>query len=593
MKTQNLNKDNNKEKKSSSKDMLKHFVSYYKPHKKLFFLDIFCAFLIAVCNLFYPFITQNIINYYVPNKNLELILIWLGILLFIYILKACLTYIVEYFGHMVGVRIQGDMRKKLFAHLQKLPFSYYDENKTGTIMSRMINDLFEISELAHHGPEDVFLSVITIFGALILLIFVHPILSLIVALIIPVLIVYAILSRKGMLNAFKKMREETGEINSGIESSVAGIRVSKAYTAEIHQAKIFNDYNIKYQTARNEAYKKMANFHSVMNFFIDFLYFIALLSGGLFFYYGLIQPGDFTAFILYIVILINPIRTFISIFEQIQGGMSGFIRFEEVLKVKEENEPPNAVELKVTNGKIEFENISFSYSGEEDNMVVKNLSLTVNAGETLALVGPSGGGKTTLCHLMPAFYELSSGKIKIDGVDIATVTKESLRRNIGMVAQDVFLFAGTIKENIAYGNFNATQKEIEEAAEKANILEYIKSLPKGFQTDVGERGIKLSGGQKQRISIARAFLKNPKILILDEATSALDNITEMQIQESLESLSKGRTVVVVAHRLSTIKNADKIAVITKEGIVEYGTHKELMDINGVYADLYKKQFKNY
>ena len=580
-----------KQNKSFSKKLIKDFISYYKPHKKLFFMDILCAFLIALCNLFYPFITQNVINKFVPDKNLYMILLWLGILLFIYIVKAFLTYFVEYYGHMVGVRIQGDMRRKLFSHLQKLPFTYYDENKTGSIMSRMINDLFEISELAHHGPEDLFLSVITIVGALILLIFVHPLLSLISALIIPLLIIYAVLSRKGMLEAFKLMRERTGEINAGIESSVAGIRVSKAYTAEKHQAEIFDEYNVQYQSARNVAYKKMANFHSVMNFFIDFLYFTALLSGGLFFYFGLIQPGDFTAFILYIVILINPIRTFISIFEQIQGGLSGFIRFEEVLSVPEEKEKPGAGNLHVGRGEVVFENVSFSYEEGEEHKVLNNISLTVNGGETLALVGPSGGGKTTLCHLIPGFYEISEGRILIDGTDISTVTKESLRKNIGIVAQDVFLFAGTIRENIAYGNFDASNENIEKAAEKANILDYINSLPEGFDTYVGERGIKLSGGQKQRISIARAFLKNPKILILDEATSALDNITEMQIQAALESLSEGRTVIVVAHRLSTVKNADNIAVMTEGGVAEYGSHKKLMKLNGIYAGLYNEQFR--
>lgn len=585
-------KKSRKKKEYSVGRLVKDFASYYKPHKKLFILDISCAFLIAVCNLFYPFITKNIINDFIPNRNLKFMLVWLGALLAVYLLKAGLTYIVEYYGHQVGVRIQGDMRRKLFAHLQKLPFTYYDDNKTGSIMSRMINDLFEISELAHHGPEDLFLSVITIIGAIILLIFVNPWLSLIVATIIPVIVIYLVFARKSLMVAWKKMREETSEINSSIESAVAGIRVSRAYTAEEHQSETFETYNRSFQQARTRAYKVLANFHTVMSFLTDFLYFIAILAGGLFYYYGKIDVGDFTAFVLYIVVLINPIRTFISIFEQIQGGMSGFVRYEEVLAEKPETEKPDAIDFTVKNGDISFENVTFGYQTKErEKLVISDFSLKIDAGKTLALVGPSGGGKTTLCHLLPRFYDINSGSIKIDGVDIRDMKLSSLRKNIGIVAQDVFLFAGSIKENILYGNFGATEKELIEASVKANIYDFIQTLPDGFNTEVGERGVKLSGGQKQRISIARAFLKNPKILILDEATSALDNITEMQIQSALEKLSEGRTTIVVAHRLSTVKNADEIAVVTKDGIIEQGNHDELMKLNGTYATLYNEQFR--
>ena len=585
-------KKSRKKKEYSVGRLVKDFASYYKPHKKLFILDISCAFLIAVCNLFYPFITKNIINDFIPNRNLKFMLVWLGALLAVYLLKAGLTYIVEYYGHQVGVRIQGDMRRKLFAHLQKLPFTYYDDNKTGSIMSRMINDLFEISELAHHGPEDLFLSVITIIGAIILLVFVNPWLSLIVATIIPVIVIYLVFARKSLMVAWKKMREETSEINSSIESAVAGIRVSRAYTAEEHQSETFETYNRSFQQARTRAYKVLANFHTVMSFLTDFLYFIAILAGGLFYYYGKIDVGDFTAFVLYIVVLINPIRTFISIFEQIQGGMSGFVRYEEVLAEKPETEKPDAIDFTVKNGDISFENVTFGYQTKErEKLVISDFSLKIDAGKTLALVGPSGGGKTTLCHLLPRFYDINSGSIKIDGVDIRDMKLSSLRKNIGIVAQDVFLFAGSIKENILYGNFGATEKELVEASKKANIYDFIQTLPDGFDTEVGERGVKLSGGQKQRISIARAFLKNPKILILDEATSALDNITEMQIQSALEKLSEGRTTIVVAHRLSTVKNADEIAVVTKDGIIEQGNHDELMKLNGTYATLYNEQFR--
>ena len=572
--------------------LLKDFSSYYKPHAKLFILDMICAFLIAVCNLFYPFITKNVINNFIPNKQLNFMLVWLGALLAVYLVKAGLTYFVEYYGHLVGVRIQGDMRRKMFAHLQTLPFTYYDENKTGKIMSRMINDLFEISELAHHGPEDLFLSVITIIGAIILLVFVNPWLSLIVATVIPLIVIYLTIARKSLMQAWKRMREETSEINSSIESAVAGIRVSRAYTAEKHQSDTFETYNQNFQTARTKAYRVMASFHTVMTFLTDFLYFVAILAGGLFFYYGKIDVGDLTAFILYIVVLINPIRTFISIFEQIQGGMSGFIRYEEVLAIKPEEERANAIDYTVKKGDIAFENVTFGYStNDKDKMVISDFNLTVKAGETLALVGPSGGGKTTLCHLLPRFYDVQKGDIKIDGIDIRDIKLASLRKNIGIVAQDVFLFAGSIKENILYGNFDATEEELIDASKKANIYDFVTSLPDGFDTEVGERGVKLSGGQKQRISIARAFLKNPKILILDEATSALDNITEMQIQEALEKLSVGRTTIVVAHRLSTVKNADEIAVVTQDGIIEQGNHDELMKLNGTYATLYNEQFR--
>ena len=436
------------------------------------------------------------------------------------------------------------------------------------------------------------MSVITIIGAIILLIFVNPWLSLIVATIIPVIVIYLVFARKSLMVAWKKMREETSEINSSIESAVAGIRVSRAYTAEEHQSETFETYNRSFQQARTRAYKVLANFHTVMSFLTDFLYFIAILAGGLFYYYGKIDVGDFTAFVLYIVVLINPIRTFISIFEQIQGGMSGFVRYEEVLAEKPETEKPGAIDFTVKNGDISFENVTFGYQTKErEKLVISDFSLKIDAGKTLALVGPSGGGKTTLCHLLPRFYDINSGSIKIDGVDIRDMKLSSLRKNIGIVAQDVFLFAGSIKENILYGNFGATEKELIEASVKANIYDFIQTLPDGFDTEVGERGVKLSGGQKQRISIARAFLKNPKILILDEATSALDNITEMQIQSALEKLSEGRTTIVVAHRLSTVKNADEIAVVTKDGIIEQGNHDELMKLNGTYATLYNEQFR--
>ena len=579
--------------------MFKKFCSYYKPHLKLFIFDMCCALMVAVINLIYPMLTRTIINDYVPNKLLQALLISAGVLLVIYIIKCILNFIIQYWGHMVGVRIQGDMRKELFNHLESLPFSYFDENKTGTIMSRIINDLMDIAELAHHGPEDIFLSLITLIGSgIIMCIKINPWLTLIVFSIIPFVVIYAIMRRKKMRDAFKLMREETGKINSQVESSVSGIRVSKAYTAKDHEVNAFEKHNEDFKEARRKAYKEMGLFGSGMQFFMDFLYLVALVSGGLFYYYELINSGDFTAYILYVTSIISPIRTLVAIYEQIQNGMTGFSRFMEVINTPAEAEAEDAVELEEFNSNIVFDKVSFKYDAnaydhhyDPEKLVLNNMSFEIKKGSTTALVGPSGGGKTTICHLIPRFYEILDGSISIDGVDIRKYTRHSLRKQIGIVAQDVFLFGGTIKDNIAYGNFSASDEEIYEACKKANIHEFIMSLDEGYDTYVGERGVKLSGGQKQRIAIARAFLKNPPILILDEATSALDNITEMQIQAALEELSVGRTTIVVAHRLSTVKNADDIMVINNDGIIERGNHEALINKNGVYANLYQYQFK--
>lgn len=574
--------------------MIRKFCSYYRPHMKLFLIDMFCAFVVSVCNLFYPVITKSIINDYIPNKKIQLLVVWCIALLGIYILKAFLSFVIQYWGHIVGVRIQGDMRKKLFSHLEKLPFSYFDENKTGTIMSRIINDLQDIAELAHHGPEDIFLSLVTLIGACVLMVFtVNPWLALIVFAVIPFIVLYAIITRKGMRNAWKKMREETGVINAQVESSVSGIRVSKAYTASDEEMKKFDKTNEDFKKARAGAYKQMGIFHSGMGFFTDFLYLLVLFCGGYFFYKEIIDIGEFTAYILYISTILNPIRTLINIFEQIQNGMTGFARFQEILDIPVEVEKEDALEMPDFKEKIEFNNVTFSYikNGESNNEVLNNVTFDIKKGETIALVGPTGAGKSTICHLLPRFYEIDEGEILVDGTDIRDLTRHSLRKNIGIVAQDVFLFAGTIYDNIIYGNLEATFEEVVEAAKKANIYDFVMTLDQGFDTYVGERGVKLSGGQKQRISIARAFLKNPDILILDEATSALDNVTEMQIQKALEELSTGRTTIVVAHRLSTVKNANKIIVISKNGIDEEGTHEELLALNGIYANLYQYQFK--
>lgn len=567
--------------------MIKRFFSYYKPHKKLFALDIVCSFLIALCNLVYPFVTKQIINNYAPNKLLTLMLVWCGALLVIYIVKAILSFIVQYWGHILGVRIQGDMREDFFRHIETLPFSFFDENKTGALMSRITSDLFDISELAHHGPEDSFMSIITVIGSVILLcVTVNPWLALIVLCIVPIMLLFAIKTRKNMRLAFKRSREGMAEVNAEVESSISGIRVAKAYNASESECEKFHRSNAVYMKARSSAYKAMGTFFSGMGFFNDFLYLAAITAGGLFMYYDLIDVGEFAAYILYTTMMINPIRTLVNIFEQIQNGLTGFVRFTEIMDIPGESEPESPVEVGTVKGDIRYQNVTFAYKGKDGNtQVLNDLSLEIPAGKTVALVGSSGGGKTTLCHLLPRFYEIDSGSISIDGIDIRDMRRSDLRRNVGIVAQDVFIFGGTIKENIEYGKPGASQEEIVEAAKKANIHDFIMELPNGYETHVGERGVTLSGGQKQRLSIARAFLKNPPILVLDEATSALDNVTELQIQTALNTLSRGRTVLVVAHRLSTIKNADEIIVIGKEGIIERGTHDQLLESKGEYYKL--------
>lgn len=575
--------------------LLKRFIHYYKPHKTLFFLDMACAFLIAVADLFYPLITKEIINDFVPNQKLRLLVTWGIVLIGIYLIKSVLNYIVSYHGHVVGVRMQADMRRDLFAHLEKLPFSYFDENKSGALMSRLVNDLFDVSELAHHGPENLFLATILFVGSFILLSTISLPLTLIIFCMVPVILIFAVKMRSMMNEAFRKSREQIAEVNADIETAIAGIRVTRAYTSEEYECKKFEKENRLFQACRSLAYKAMGTFHSGMTLFSDLLYATVILAGGLFYYYGKIDIGEFATFLLYIGLFLDPIKRFVALFEQFQEGMTGFRRFAEIMETEPETEPEEPIELTDPKGEIRLHNCTFAYraeEGTEKHNVLENLSLTIPQGKIVALVGPSGGGKTTICNLIPRFYELDSGSITIDGVDITKLSRRSLRQAIGIVSQDVFLFNGTIRENIAYGCPDATDEQVIEAAKNAHIHDYIMQLEKGYQTSVGERGIKLSGGQKQRISIARVFLKNPRILILDEATSALDNATEMQVQAALDRLTHGRTVIVVAHRLSTVKNADRILVITDRGIEEQGSHEELMAMeNGIYHELYAYQFR--
>lgn len=580
----------------TNRHLLRRFAAYYKPHRVLFYTDLVCAFVVALCDLFYPMIAKSIINDYVPNQNLRMLLIWSAVLLGIYILKAGLNYFIQYWGHIVGVRIQRDMRRDMFRHMQKLPFSYFDETKTGTIMSRMINDLMDISELAHHGPEDLFLSVIMLVGSFIMLARINLWLTCIIFAVIPFIVLFAVLLRKELQATFRKTREEVAEVNANVETAIAGIRVSKAYTTAEYENRKFDQANERFKEARGLAYRAMGKFFSGMGLFQDLLYLIVLVAGGLFFFYGWIDTGEFAAYLLYISMFLKPIQRLVNIFEQIQNGMTGFTRFCEVMDEAEESEPENPVPVQTLQGNIRFDHVGFRYKNSDEadaeSRVIHDMTLQIDKGRTVALVGPSGAGKTTLCHLIPRFYELNEGAITIDGIDIRRMSRYDLRRNIGMVAQDVFLFNGTIRQNIAYGKLDATDEEIIEAAKKANIHEYIMTMEQGYDTQVGERGVKLSGGQKQRISIARVFLKNPAILILDEATSALDNATEMLIQESLEELSRGRTCIVVAHRLSTIKNADEIVVLTRDGVVERGTHEELLANHALYESLYQYQFRS-
>ncbi|GAA0779630.1 ABC transporter ATP-binding protein [Clostridium subterminale] len=572
--------------------MLKRFISYYKPHKTLFLIDMICAFLVAAMDLVFPMFTNYLLKDAIPNKNLRIIIIFTAVLALLYVVKLIANYIIDYWGHVMGVRLQYDMRKEVFAHLQTLPFSYFDDNKTGNIMSRIVNDLMDISELAHHGPEDVFISIIMLIGSFGLLCAINIKLTLIIFACIPIIIIFTMTKRMKMSKAFYDVRKKIAVVNTKLENSISGIRVAKSFTNEEYEMEKFDEGNTQFRTSRSSAYKYMAEFMSGMRFFVDMLNVVVLGFGGYFVYKGELGVIDLSTYFLYVAYFMQPIRRLTSFVEQYQSGMSGFKRFVELMDTKSDIvDSDNARDLKDVQGAIEFKNATFKYEGSEE--ILSNINLQIEQGKTLALVGPSGGGKTTICHLIPRFYELNEGIITIDGEDIKEITLKSLRKNIGIVQQDVFLFTGTIKDNILYGNPEASDDEVIEAAKNANIHDFIMSLPEGYETYVGERGVKLSGGQKQRISIARVFLKNPPILILDEATSALDNTSELIIQKSLEKLSKGRTTIVVAHRLSTVKNADEIVVLTNDGIVEKGDHKELINSGEIYARLYNSQFNGY
>ena len=571
--------------------MIKRFLKYYKNHLGLFTLDMLAAVIASACNLFYPTIAKNIINKYVYDDTLRNIILWSCILLGIYLLKSLCNYIMGYYGHVVGVKMQHDMRRDLFTKYERLPISYFDSHKTGDLISRLSNDLFDVSELAHHGPENLLLATLMFIGSFILLSTINLTLTLIMFAVVPFIILFTVISRRRMRAAMNASRRQMSAINSTLENSLSGIRETKAYAKERYELCRFNETNRLFAFHRTRAMHSLGTFDAIMQLLQDLLYLLIIFIGGVFLYNGEIDGGEFAAFLLYIGMFLTPIQRFVALFQQLQEGMSGFTRFHEIMEEEEERDG-GEVEISDIRGDILFENVSFSYDGaEEGKRVIDGLTLRVEAGKTLALVGPSGGGKTTLCNLIPRFYNVTSGRITLDGVDVQDITLESLRRNIGIVSQSVFLFDGTVRENIAYSNQDATDEQIIEAAKRANIHDYIMGMEHGYDTEVGERGVKLSGGQRQRIAIARVFLKNPKLLILDEATSALDNATEMLVQSALEELSRGRTVIVVAHRLSTVKGADEIVVLGESGIIEQGTHEELLALGGEYAGLYSYQFK--
>lgn len=570
--------------------MYKRFFSYYKPYRALFILDFTCAVIAALLELAFPVIVNQVIDKVMPLKNIRLIIVVCAALFGFYVINTALQYVVVYFGHKLGVNIETDMRNELFSHLQKQPYEYYDNQKTGKLMTRLTTDLFEISELAHHGPEDVFITVMTLVGSFILMYNIHPELAFVTAIMVPFITIALVYFNKKMTKVNSVIYDNLGEFNAGIESSVSGIRVTQAFANESFEEKRFKRLNNLYRKSKLSFYKTMAVSSSYNYLMIRLISLFALLFGAYFTIQGEITNGNFVGFILLSNIFARPIEKINVMIESYPKGFAGFKRFvEEMDKVPSIVDKEDALTIDEVTGAITYDEVSFSYS--DGTEVFDKVSLTISPGETVAFVGPSGAGKTTLCHLLPRFYEITSGDIKVDDYSVQDVSMASLRQHIGIVQQDVFLFPGTVKENILYGKLGATDDEVNKAVKLAHLEEVINQLPEGLETMIGERGVKLSGGQKQRVAIARMFLKNPPILILDEATSALDTETEQVIQESLSTLTKGRTTLIIAHRLATIKDATRIVVIDKTGIVETGSHDELIDKKGAYKRLYDAQFR--
>ena len=567
---------------------LRIFLSYFKPHRRLFALDMTCAFLIALIDLAFPLVSRQALYTWLPEKQFRVFFIVMAAVVVAYVLRSGLYFVVAYWGHTFGIRVEADIRRDLYHHMQELGFDFYDRNRTGQLMSRLTNDLFELTELAHHGPEDLFISVVTIFGALAVMFAVRWELALVLLVLLPVLLWTAMRRRRQMSDASRAAKQKTGTINAAIESGLSGVRTTKAFANEAEQQQRFDEANEVFKTAKRGFHKEMGRFNAVMEFFTGILPVVVIAVGGWLIMGERMDYVDLITFSLYVTAFVSPIRKLANFAEMFSNGFAGLHRFVELMRTEPTiQDAPDAVELTDVRGDVDVEDVTFAYGDKTD--VLHHVTLHIPAGETVALVGPSGGGKSTLCQLLPRFYDVDSGSISIDGHDVRKLTQGSLRRSIGIVQQDVFLFADTIRENIRYGRPGASDEEVERAARQAEIYDDIMAMPDGFDTYVGERGALLSGGQKQRVSIARIFLKNPPILILDEATSALDSVTESKIQGAFDRLARGRTTLIIAHRLSTIRSAFRILVIRDGRIAEEGSHQALLALNGEYARLYHTQ----
>ena len=567
---------------------LRIFLSYFKPHRRLFALDMTCAFLIALIDLAFPLVSRQALYTWLPEKQFRVFFIVMAAVVVAYVLRSGLYFVVAYWGHTFGIRVEADIRRDLYHHMQELGFDFYDRNRTGQLMSRLTSDLFELTELAHHGPEDLFISVVTIFGALAVMFAVRWELALVLLVLLPVLLWTAMRRRRQMSDASRAAKQKTGTINAAIESGLSGVRTTKAFANEAEQQQRFDEANEVFKTAKRGFHKEMGRFNAVMEFFTGILPVVVIAVGGWLIMRERMDYVDLITFSLYVTAFVSPIRKLANFAEMFSNGFAGLHRFVELMRTEPTiQDAPDAVELTDVRGDVDVEDVTFAYGDKTD--VLHHVTLHIPAGETVALVGPSGGGKSTLCQLLPRFYDVDSGSISIDGHDVRQLTQDSLRRSIGIVQQDVFLFADTIRENIRYGRPGASDEEVERAARQAEIYDDIMAMPDGFDTYVGERGALLSGGQKQRVSIARIFLKNPPILILDEATSALDSVTESKIQGAFDRLAKGRTTLIIAHRLSTIRSASRILVIRDGRIAEEGSHQALLALDGEYARLYHTQ----